>query len=56
LFRNPSMPWSLDFLLKYETGCFDALSNEYRNISERMWQGVFQNVLTDELLDEILSI
>ena len=56
LFRNPSMPWSLDFLLKYETGCFDALSNEYGNISERMWQGVFQNVLTDELLDEILSI
>ena len=55
LFRNPSMPWSLDFLLKYETGCFDALTNEYGNVSERMWQGVFQNMLTDELVDELLS-
>jgi hypothetical protein len=56
LFRNPSMPWSLSFLLKYEMRCFDGLQMEFDNSSEQLWQQVFQSILTDEMVDELLSL
>jgi len=55
LFRNPSLLWSLDFILKYEKQCHHSWQLHTEDFSYVIWEKAFAKLLTDELVDEIIS-
>ncbi|TRZ65911.1 hypothetical protein D4R20_01330 [bacterium] len=58
LFHNPSLPWTIDFILKYEENCFEVWDLTWlsEDIGIKLWSLIFQPLLTDSLVDEILFI
>lgn len=58
LFHNPSLPWTLNFILNYEKDCFEAWNLTWlsENIGKKLWPLIFQPLLNDVLVDEILFI